>query len=38
MVPRWWQQRRLAKKALQDPVAAASKPNPENVAADMYGP
>lgn len=25
-------------KALQDPVATASKPNPENVAADMYGP
>lgn len=38
MVPRWWQQRRLAKKALQTPAPAANKPHPETVAADMYGP
>jgi hypothetical protein len=39
MVPRWWQQRRLAKKAIQDTASApANKPNTEAVAADMYGP
>ena len=39
MVPRWWQQRRLTKKVLQDnALATANKPNPEAVAADMYGP
>ena len=38
MVPRWWRQRRLAKKA-QSP-AAASPPKAVNppVAPDMYGP
>ena len=39
MVPRWWQQRRLAKKAIQDTASApANKPSTEAVAADMYGP
>jgi uncharacterized integral membrane protein len=39
MVPRWWQQRRLAKKAMQTPApAAVNKPTAETVAADMYGP
>ena len=39
MVPRWWQQRRLAKKAMQTPApVAVNKPTAETVAADMYGP
>jgi putative membrane protein len=39
MVPRWWQQRRLAKKAMHDnALAPVKKPNAEAVAADMYGP
>ena len=39
MVPRWWQQRRLAKKAMQTPApTAVNKPTAETVAADMYGP
>jgi lipopolysaccharide assembly protein A len=39
MVPRWWQQRRLAKKAIQDTASApANKPSTEAVAANMYGP
>ena len=38
MVPRWWRQRRLAKKAQQPPTPAADKPASPPVAADMYGP
>jgi uncharacterized integral membrane protein len=39
MVPRWWQQRRLAKKAVSEtPSAPANKSNGEAVAADLYGP
>ena len=38
MVPRWWRQRRLARKALQTPAAQAPKKTVETVAADMYGP
>ena len=38
MVPRWWRQRRLARKALQPPAAEPPKTTVETVAADMYGP
>jgi hypothetical protein len=38
MVPRWWRQRRLARKALQPSVAEPPKKTVETVAADMYGP
>ena len=38
MVPRWWRQRRLARKALQSSTPVSPKPNVETVAADMYGP
>ena len=38
MVPRWWRQRRLAKKAQQNLSATADKPVTAPVAADMYGP
>jgi hypothetical protein len=38
MVPRWWRQRRLARKALQTPATEPLKKTVETVAADMYGP
>ena len=38
MVPRWWRQRRLARKALQTPATEPPKKTVETVAADMYGP
>ena len=38
MVPRWWRQRRLARKALQPPAAEPPKKTVDTVAADMYGP
>lgn len=38
MVPRWWRQRLLAKKAQQTLTPAADKPVTPSVAADMYGP
>ena len=38
MVPRWWRQRRLARKALQPTAAEPPKKTVETVAADMYGP
>ncbi|MFM7801946.1 MAG: lipopolysaccharide assembly protein LapA domain-containing protein, partial [Limnohabitans sp.] len=36
MVPRWWQQRRIAKKALQTPVPVNSKSHAEQTTADIY--
>ena len=38
MVPRWWRQRRLAKKAQSQTVIAPEKPATATVAPDMYGP
>jgi uncharacterized integral membrane protein len=38
MVPRWWRQRRLAKKAQQNVIIPTDKPVAASVAADMYGP
>jgi uncharacterized integral membrane protein len=38
MVPRWWRQRRLARKAMQTPATEPPKKTVETVAADMYGP
>jgi len=38
MVPRWWRERRMAKKAQQPLTPPADKPASAPVAADMYGP
>ena len=38
MVPRWWRQRRLAKKAQSQVPTTPEKPANAPVAPDMYGP
>ena len=38
MVPRWWRERRMAKKAQEQLNLPADKPASAPVAADMYGP